>query len=172
MAEFWDLYNENKEPLNQRHKRGEPLPEGKYHLVVDILSVNPYGKILITKRHPDKHYGGMWEISGGSVIAGETPLEGAKRELFEETGLADYKIYSSSALSDDSSVSLVAASFSSEELEKIMEPFYMIDKSRSRKNGGAGLGLALSAAILRRHNVKFSIESRLGEGTIVNLQFV
>ena len=39
--------------------------------------------------------------------------------LFEETGLADYKIYSSSALSDDSSVSLVAASFSSEELEKI-----------------------------------------------------
>lgn len=60
----------------------------------------------------------------------------------------------------------------SEELEKIMEPFYMIDKSRSRKNGGAGLGLALSAAILRRHNVKFSIESRPGEGTIVNLQFV
>ena len=39
--------------------------------------------------------------------------------LFEETGLADYKIYSSSALSDNSSVSLVAASFSSEELEKI-----------------------------------------------------
>ena len=60
----------------------------------------------------------------------------------------------------------------SEELEKIMEPFYMIDKSRSRKSGGAGLGLALSAAILRQHNVKFSIESRLGEGTIVNLQFV
>ena len=39
--------------------------------------------------------------------------------LFEETGLADYKIYSSGALSDDSSASLVAASFSSEELEKI-----------------------------------------------------
>ena len=60
----------------------------------------------------------------------------------------------------------------SEELEKIMEPFYMIDKSRSRKSGGAGLGLALSAAILRQHNVKFSIESRPGEGTTVNLQFV
>lgn len=60
----------------------------------------------------------------------------------------------------------------SEELEKIMEPFYMTDKSRSRKNGGAGLGLALSAAILRQHNVKFSIESRPGEGTTVNFQFV
>ncbi|NLZ46051.1 MAG: NUDIX domain-containing protein, partial [Clostridiales bacterium] len=37
--------------------------------------------------HPDKRWGNKWEITGGSVVAGETSLEGAVRELFEETGI-------------------------------------------------------------------------------------
>ena len=87
MAEFWDLYNEYKEPLNELHKRGDKISDGKYHLVVDVLSVNNGGKILITKRHPEKHYGGLWEITGGSVLAGESHFDAAVRELYEETGL-------------------------------------------------------------------------------------
>lgn len=59
-----------------------------------------------------------------------------------------------------------------EEQEKILEPFYMIDKSRSRKSGGAGLGLAIASLILKRHNCRIQIESRLGEGTRMILQFV
>ncbi len=59
-----------------------------------------------------------------------------------------------------------------EEQDKILEPFYMVDKSRSRKSGGAGLGLALTATILDKHNCKLNIESELGEGTCMNLQFV
>lgn len=56
-----------------------------------------------------------------------------------------------------------------EEIGRITEPFYMVDKSRSRKNGGAGLGLALTAMILRRHGLALSIESRPGEGTKVSV---
>lgn len=59
-----------------------------------------------------------------------------------------------------------------QEQKKILEPFYMVDKSRSRKNGGAGLGLALSALIARKHHITMHIESREGEGTRINLQFV
>lgn len=59
-----------------------------------------------------------------------------------------------------------------EEREKILEPFYMIDKSRSRKSGGAGLGLAITALILKRHNCKIRIESGEGKGTRVILEFV
>lgn len=58
-----------------------------------------------------------------------------------------------------------------EEQKRILEPFYMIDKSRSRKNGGAGLGLALTALILKRHDVTLTIESEEGKGTTMILNF-
>ena len=58
-----------------------------------------------------------------------------------------------------------------EEMEKITQPFYMVDKSRSRKEGGAGLGLALCSRIAALHSLRLSIESRLGEGTTVTLEF-
>ena len=59
-----------------------------------------------------------------------------------------------------------------EEQEKIIEPFYMIDKSRSRKSGGAGLGLALAALIIKRHGARLEIKSEPGKGTRMILQFV
>lgn len=59
-----------------------------------------------------------------------------------------------------------------EEQDKILEPFYRIDKSRSRQSGGAGLGLAITAMILKRHNCNIRIDSKVGEGTCMILQFV
>lgn len=59
-----------------------------------------------------------------------------------------------------------------EEQEHIFEPFYMVDKSRSRKSGGAGLGLALTARIAKLHHAKIQVESEIGKGTKVILQFV
>lgn len=45
------------------------------------------------------------------------------------------------------------------ELENIWEPFYMIDKSRSRKNGGTGLGLSICREILMKHHSNFGIRN-------------
>lgn len=87
MPELWDLYDRNRNPLGKTHIRGEKLSEGEFYVVVNVLSVNRDGKILITKRHPDKPWGGMWETTGGAVQSGETSEEGALRELWEETGL-------------------------------------------------------------------------------------
>ncbi len=56
---------------------------------------------------------------------------------------------------------------SEEDAKKVFEPFYMVDKSRSRKAGGAGLGLALCVKIAELHNAILTIDSRLGEGTTV-----
>lgn len=56
------------------------------------------------------------------------------------------------------------------EQEKILEPFYMIDKSRSRQNGGAGLGLAITTRILQVHNWTMQIESEEGKGTTMILR--
>ncbi len=55
-----------------------------------------------------------------------------------------------------------------EELKKVTEAFYMVDKSRSRSRNGAGLGLALCVEILRLHDSELEIESRLGEGTCIS----
>lgn len=56
---------------------------------------------------------------------------------------------------------------SKEDSEKVFEPFYMVDKSRSRKAGGAGLGLALCVKIAELHNAVLTIDSKLGSGTTV-----
>ncbi|WP_367566143.1 NUDIX domain-containing protein [Lacrimispora sp.] len=85
--ELWDLYDENKESMERTHVRGVPLGEGEYHLISDVWLINDKQEILLTKRHPLKAHGLMWECTGGSVQAGETSLEGAVRELEEETGI-------------------------------------------------------------------------------------
>ena len=54
-----------------------------------------------------------------------------------------------------------------EELKKVTEAFYMVDKSRSRSRNGAGLGLALCVEILRLHGSELDIQSKVGEGTCI-----
>ena len=54
-----------------------------------------------------------------------------------------------------------------EDIKRATEPFYMADKARSRKAGGAGLGLSLCASIAKKHNATIDIKSELGKGTIV-----
>lgn len=54
-------------------------------------------------------------------------------------------------------------------LERVTEPFYMVDKSRSRKDNGAGLGLSLCKRIVDVHNGTLKIESELNKGTIVKI---
>ena len=52
-----------------------------------------------------------------------------------------------------------------EDIDRICDEFYMVDKSRSRSEGGAGLGMSLVAAILKEHAADLKIESELGKGT-------
>lgn len=85
--EWWDGLDRHGNLLHQSIKRGDSIPDGVYHRVVEIYSINSLGEVLITKRHPDKHYGLYWEITGGSIVMGESVVDGALRELKEETGL-------------------------------------------------------------------------------------
>ena len=57
---------------------------------------------------------------------------------------------------------------SQEAIEKATEPFYMEDKSRSRMQGGAGLGLTIVNRILELHHSQLKIESLLHQGTTIS----
>lgn len=85
--ELWDIYDENRVATGRKHVRGVPLGAGEYHLIADVWTVNERQEVLLTRRHPDKPYGLMWECTGGSVLTGESSVEGACRELAEEVGI-------------------------------------------------------------------------------------
>lgn len=89
MPEIWDAYDKEFHKIhNVTLVRGEPVPEGMYHLVADIVVKHVDGTYLIMQRDHRKHLGGLWELTaGGSALQGETVLECARRELREETGI-------------------------------------------------------------------------------------
>ncbi len=58
-----------------------------------------------------------------------------------------------------------------EELPRLTEAFYMVDKSRSRKEGGAGLGLTLCSQIARLHGARMEFDSEEGKGMRICVRF-
>ena len=87
--ELWDAYDAHLNVIaGQVLVRGEKIPKGVYHLVSEVIVRHQDGTYLLTQRDPRKKLGGMWEATaGGSALQGESPLECAKRELREETGI-------------------------------------------------------------------------------------
>lgn len=87
--ELWDLYTRDREKLDQKAVRGEPLPEGTCHLVVHVCLFNSRGEMLIQQRQPFKSgWSNYWDVSvGGSAVAGDSSQAAAQRELREELGL-------------------------------------------------------------------------------------
>jgi len=58
-----------------------------------------------------------------------------------------------------------------EEIQRLGERFYRVDKTRSRELGGTGLGLSIVKHLMLAHSGKMEIESQLGHGTKVSLFF-
>ena len=58
-----------------------------------------------------------------------------------------------------------------EDIPKIWDRFYRVDKSRSRENGGTGLGLSMVHFIVAVHGGQIHVESKKGEGTSFIFQF-
>lgn len=90
--ELWDAYNSNFEKiegLTLVREEQDKIPTGVYHLVCEILVRHVDGTYLLMKRDPTKPlYPDMWEATaGGSALQGESAVEGALRELREETGI-------------------------------------------------------------------------------------
>lgn len=86
--EQWDLYTKDRIKTGKKINRGERVPKGHFRTVVHVAIFDTKGKMLIQQRQKDKKlWAGLWDVTAaGSVIAGESSLEAAEREVFEEIG--------------------------------------------------------------------------------------
>jgi len=58
-----------------------------------------------------------------------------------------------------------------EDIPRLTERFYRVDRSRSRDTGGTGLGLAIVKHVTQRHGAELSITSTLGQGSTFTVRF-
>lgn len=90
------------------------------------------------------------------------------RKAIDDNGL----IHVAGTVRDDNYVIIIKDSgrgMPPEEITRISEAFYRIDKSRSRAQGGAGLGLAICSKIAEIHQAKIKYKSDVGRGTVVTI---
>lgn len=87
--ELWDAYTMDGLRTGQTLVRGEPIPDGMYHLVCEVLLRHADGSYLLMERsHEKPNFPGYWEATaGGSALMGEDKLACIRRELEEETGI-------------------------------------------------------------------------------------
>lgn len=92
MEEVWDVYDKDLNKIGKDCIRGkERLPNGEYHLVVSAIILNSDNETLLAQRAAGRPNGLKWELTGGSVLKGETGEEGIIRELSEEIGVSALK---------------------------------------------------------------------------------
>ena len=90
------------------------------------------------------------------------------RKAIDDNGL----IHVAGTVRDDNYVIIIkdnGRGMPPEEITRISEAFYRIDKSRSRAQGGAGLGLAICSNIAEIHQAKIKYKSAVGRGTVVTI---
>jgi signal transduction histidine kinase len=112
------------------------------------------------------------QISGICYIKGDkTLLERAFFNLVHnairyniDNGELKITLAENSIIIEDSGVGIP-----SEHLSHIFEPFYCVDKSRSKKLGGHGLGMTIAKGILDKHKIIMQIISEVGKGTKIIL---
>ena len=80
-----DLYDENRILTGETVFKGEPIPSGKFIIVVLSIIQNSKGEFLIQKRSLQKN--GKYASTGGHVKSGETSIQGIISEIKEEIGL-------------------------------------------------------------------------------------
>lgn len=90
------------------------------------------------------------------------------RKAIDDNGL----IHVAGTVRDDNYVIIIkdnGRGMPPEEITRISEAFYRIDKSRSRAQGDAGLGLAICSKIAEIHQAKIKYKSAVGRGTVVTI---
>ena len=144
---------------------------------VDIAYVVESALASCNDKMASKHITINRDISDVNIIGDDILLESLIQNLIENaTKYSDYGGEISIKAYTENGDSVVVISdcgkgIEASKIAKITEPFYRVEKSRSRADGGAGLGLALCSRICEIHNARLIIESKPGAGTKISVYF-
>ena len=114
------------------------------------------------------------EIEDGCIIADKVLLEDCLRNLIDNSKKANPKDKRIRVLGKNEenkykiSVEDKGCGIPKEDLPRVLESFYMVDKARARENGRNGIGLSICEKIAKLHHTKLIIKSQLNKGTCVS----
>ena len=110
--EYWDIYDKDGHFTGRKKGKYEKWGEDEYHLATEVWVINSKKQILIQQRSEKcQLLPGIWALTTGRVVSGETTRQGCIRELKEETGLdlisinkinSKDKLYLSPGMTDES----------------------------------------------------------------------
>lgn len=186
-------YNEELffEAANYIYKEGKRLEQMAFKMMNLIYAKNQEFKLT-----PEKIMRIIYEVEKSLIvklkdknidliIEGEECILDLEKDLIEmalcnlvenaiKASANNSKIYLKvSDINNKTFISIIdsGSGMAKEHLDKIWQPFYVVDKARSRKSNGAGIGLSICKKIAEIHNADIKINSELGKGTEVTLTF-
>ena len=146
---------EMNEFLSQTVKQNRIHAEAKHQ----TLSFEPYDSIVVIEGDRDR----IGQVVNNIVTnAIKYSLEQATIRIYITEDKQYYKV----------SVKDTGMGITREDLPRIFERFYRVDKARSRAMGGTGLGLAIAKEIMESHGGRLTAESEYGKGTTMTMWFL
>ncbi|MGB7978705.1 MAG: ATP-binding protein [Chlamydiales bacterium] len=148
----------------------ENLPEDRFK-PVDIVPIIENCIHTLLALNPNAEVSFQSEMTSASIVADGDLFELAIMNILENSVK-----YSQQPAKIEISMQRSAFEFllritdqgigiSEKDLPYVFERFYTVDKARSRKSGGAGLGLSIVKTILEKHQGKVAVQSELGKGS-------
>ncbi len=161
------------ERLSQKMMQLVSLTHGEDIVLRDVSARELFDTAKqMLKAVADRQGASLSFIENGERFAiDEDLITGVLINLADNACSAGAKHVTVSAKGRELSVSDDGCGIPKEIIDKVTQPFFRADKSRSRKGGHAGLGLALAERVAQLHGAHLSIESREGSGTIVSFRF-
>ncbi|MDN4527491.1 two-component system histidine kinase PnpS [Fictibacillus fluitans] len=145
---------------------------------VNLSSIVEEVIVMLETKAKDKEIALKYSVEGDTAIEGDAPrlkqvfinLINNSLNYTPKGGRVTIRLKESSE-KVTFSVSDTGIGIQKEEISRIFERFYRVDKARSRNSGGTGLGLAIVKHLIEAHHGRIHVKSKPGEGSTFTLVF-